>query len=48
MTSKVCSVSLFTKAMWLPFPRFGAYSKPADLSAFINSLDEIDGSVVMK
>jgi hypothetical protein len=48
ITSKVRSASIFTKAMWLPFPRFGAYSKPADFSVLINSLYEMDGSFVMK
>ena len=47
ITNKVCSVSFFTKAIWLPFPLLGAYSNPADLSALITSFDEIDGSLVM-
>ena len=34
MTNLIFPGSRITNAIWLPFPRFGAFSKPIDFSAF--------------
>ena len=47
MTSLIPPPECFTMAVWLPFPLFGASSKPAALSAEITCFDDRMGSFVI-